>query len=92
MGLISIVLLPFAFCVPVPHHCSDMNAFCREYVMEMGVCAEGAHIDIGVLPQELGCTSHIVILPREKGITVFFSFSKFSRVKNYSNQIHSGVY
>ena len=40
-----------------------MSAFCRDYVMKMGVCAEGAHIDIGLLPQELGCTSHTVILP-----------------------------
>ena len=51
-----------------PFSYSDIVTFCREYVMKMGVCAEGAHIDIGLLPQELGCTSRIVILPVDHGM------------------------
>jgi hypothetical protein len=42
-----------------------MAQFCKDYVLAMEVCAEGAHVDLGVLPSLLKCRSHIVILARE---------------------------
>jgi ubiquitin thioesterase protein OTUB1 len=48
----------------------DMTGFCREYVLKMGVCAEGSHIDLGLLPRVLGCECHLVILSREEHVNV----------------------
>lgn len=32
----------------------------------MNVCAEGAHVDIGVLPMLLGCECHLVLLAKDR--------------------------
>jgi len=42
----------------------DMSVFCRKYVTEMGIDAEGAFIELGILPSLLGCQCTIIYLDR----------------------------
>jgi hypothetical protein len=51
--------------------CRTVDEFNREYVLKMGVCAEGAHITLGFLSVALGCRSHLVFLtnrPNENAV------------------------
>jgi hypothetical protein len=45
---------------------TSISEFCMKYVMPRDVCAEGAHVNAGLLPSALGCDSNLVIVPREK--------------------------
>ena len=46
----------------------SLQAFCDRAVWAMGECAEGAFVDLGVLPSALGCDSHIAFLSRESNV------------------------
>ena len=57
--------------------CSSLEVFYQDYILEMGICAEGAHVDLGLLPRALYCSSNIVILPRENSSIVSFRQSTY---------------
>ncbi len=39
--------------------CKSLEDFCEKFVLKMGVSAEGAHIESGILPMALGCNTVI---------------------------------
>ena len=39
--------------------CKSLEDFCEKFVLKMGVSAEGAHIEFGILPMALGCNTVI---------------------------------
>lgn len=45
---------------------SNLIDYCQAEVMAMEVCAEGAHVDIGILPALLGTRCEVVYLDREE--------------------------
>lgn len=57
--------------------CSGLSVFSRsshelynEYVLKMGVCPEESQLDLGLLPQALGCECHIVVFSADPSVPV----------------------
>jgi hypothetical protein len=46
--------------------CKSLEDFCEKFVLKMGVSAEGAHIEFGMLPMALGCKTVIEFIVPEK--------------------------
>lgn len=69
----------------------NMTQFCKDYVMTMGVCAEGAHVNWGVLPALLRCQSHIVILSSD-GKTDFETMHTTPEFFGYSTECLADIH
>jgi hypothetical protein len=66
---------------------SDITAYCREYVLKMGVCAEGAHVDLGILPSALRIESHIIMVPRERSSEVTILHTQLPAINGQKKKI-----
>jgi hypothetical protein len=73
--------------MPSYEECSDITAYCREYVLKMGVCAEGAHVDLGILPSALRIESHIIMVPRERSSEVNILHTQLPAINGQKKKI-----